>query len=135
MKISKMFLRMLIFIYLLHYLQTLAAVCAHSVSISIGMCQGYSAILIPQLISSGRIIIDQEQSSWLGKCSATNERKSVSLTNEFYCTAVAFCLFSPMGVLFVDHQSRRLRNSRSNLSQERRTCNVVVSDQVWSRSE
>lgn len=43
----------------------LAAICAHSVSVSIGICQGYSAILIPQLESSPQYNITREVSSWL----------------------------------------------------------------------
>ncbi|CAH1380125.1 facilitated trehalose transporter Tret1-like isoform X2 [Tenebrio molitor] len=48
----------------------LAAFCAHSVSISIGICQGYSAILIPQLNSSYGIHVDSEESSWLASLGA-----------------------------------------------------------------
>ncbi|KAL3270437.1 hypothetical protein HHI36_020992 [Cryptolaemus montrouzieri] len=57
----------------------MAAVCAHSVSISIGMCQGYSAILIPQLISSTEYRINMEQSSWLAGLGAmTNPFGSIA---------------------------------------------------------
>nr|XP_022912034.1 facilitated trehalose transporter Tret1-like [Onthophagus taurus]XP_022912035.1 facilitated trehalose transporter Tret1-like [Onthophagus taurus] len=49
----------------------IAAICAHSVSISIGICQGYSAILIPQLLNSTESIkIDLEQASWLASFGA-----------------------------------------------------------------
>lgn len=48
----------------------LAAICAHSVSISIGFCQAYSAILIPQLLRSDDIPIDIEQSSWIASFGA-----------------------------------------------------------------
>jgi hypothetical protein len=62
----------------------LAAFCAHSVSISIGICQGYSAILIPQLNSSYGIHVDSEESSWLGECVYANlvgeEKGVVALT-------------------------------------------------------
>jgi hypothetical protein len=64
--------------------QALAAFCAHSVSISIGICQGYSAILIPQLNSSYGIHVDSEESSWLGECVYANlvgeEKGVVALT-------------------------------------------------------
>lgn len=45
----------------------MACVCAHSVSISIGICQGYSAILIPQLMACEHFQINANQGSWLGK--------------------------------------------------------------------
>ncbi|KAB0791121.1 hypothetical protein PPYR_02921 [Photinus pyralis] len=46
----------------------LAAICAHSVSISIGMCQGYSAILLPQLARDFQIT--SEESSWIASLGA-----------------------------------------------------------------
>lgn len=46
----------------------LAAICAHSVSISIGICQGYSAILLPQLESDFKIT--SEESSWIASLGA-----------------------------------------------------------------
>ncbi|XP_017771208.1 PREDICTED: facilitated trehalose transporter Tret1-like, partial [Nicrophorus vespilloides] len=56
----------------------LAAVCAHSVSISIGISQGYSAILIPQLMRSQDFEVDTEQSSWLASLGAiTNPLGSI----------------------------------------------------------
>ncbi|XP_030754933.1 facilitated trehalose transporter Tret1-like [Sitophilus oryzae] len=48
----------------------LAAFCAHSVSISIGMCQGYSAVWIPQLESLNEFGITSTQSSWLASLGA-----------------------------------------------------------------
>ncbi|KAF7266483.1 hypothetical protein GWI33_020166 [Rhynchophorus ferrugineus] len=48
----------------------LAAFCAHSVSISIGICQGYSAVWIPQLESSHEFGITSTQSSWLASLGA-----------------------------------------------------------------
>lgn len=48
----------------------LAAVCAHSTSISIGICQGYSAILIPQLVKSPDFRITEDQGSWLASLGA-----------------------------------------------------------------
>ncbi|GLV38374.1 pippin [Carabus blaptoides fortunei] len=50
----------------------LAAICAHSVSISIGICQGYSAILLPQLMTSPHIHIDSEQASWIASLGAVS---------------------------------------------------------------
>ncbi|ENN83047.1 hypothetical protein YQE_00580, partial [Dendroctonus ponderosae] len=44
-----------------------ASFCAHSVSISIGITQGYSAIWLPQLNASADFNVTSEQSSWLGK--------------------------------------------------------------------
>ncbi|CAH1115304.1 unnamed protein product [Psylliodes chrysocephalus] len=44
----------------------LAAICAHSVSISIGICQGYSAILLPQLKESENYKdLTQDETSWI----------------------------------------------------------------------
>ncbi|KAJ8917272.1 hypothetical protein NQ315_002289 [Exocentrus adspersus] len=48
----------------------LAAFCAHSVSISIGICQGYSAILIPQLQVSPTMDVTTEETSWLASLGA-----------------------------------------------------------------
>ncbi|CAH1131854.1 unnamed protein product [Ceutorhynchus assimilis] len=48
----------------------LAAFFAHSVSISIGITQGYSAIWIPQLQALGEFDITMEQSSWLASLGA-----------------------------------------------------------------
>ncbi|XP_025834259.1 facilitated trehalose transporter Tret1 [Agrilus planipennis] len=45
-----------------------AALCAHSVSISVGICQGYSAILIPQLGDE----VTTEESSWLASLGAVS---------------------------------------------------------------
>ncbi|KAK9884209.1 hypothetical protein WA026_005159 [Henosepilachna vigintioctopunctata] len=57
----------------------LAAICAHSVSTSIGICQGYSAILIPQLIASPEYRISMEESSWLASLGAvTNPFGSIA---------------------------------------------------------
>lgn len=50
----------------------MAAACAHSVSISIGICQGYSAILIPQLMATPSIDIDSEQASWIASLGAVS---------------------------------------------------------------
>ncbi|XP_050315674.1 facilitated trehalose transporter Tret1-like [Anthonomus grandis grandis] len=56
----------------------LAAICAHSVSISIGITQGYSAIWLPQLRTTGNFDITDEQSSWLASLGAiTNPIGSV----------------------------------------------------------
>ncbi|XP_018568116.1 facilitated trehalose transporter Tret1 [Anoplophora glabripennis] len=56
----------------------LAAFCAHSVSISIGICQGYSAILIPQLQASTKMHVTTEETSWLASLGAiTNPVGSV----------------------------------------------------------
>ncbi|KAK5638697.1 hypothetical protein RI129_012992 [Pyrocoelia pectoralis] len=41
----------------------LAAICAHSVSISIGICQSYSAILLPQITHEFQVT--PEESSWI----------------------------------------------------------------------
>ncbi|KAJ8984177.1 hypothetical protein NQ317_017830 [Molorchus minor] len=57
--------------------KALAAFCAHSVSISIGICQGYSAILIPQIKNSD-MNVTTEQTSWLASLGAiTNPVGSV----------------------------------------------------------
>nr|CAD7428989.1 unnamed protein product [Timema monikensis] len=43
-----------------------ATVAAHGNSISVGLCQGYSAVLIPQLMTSTSTIqITEEESSWI----------------------------------------------------------------------
>ncbi|XP_060533721.1 facilitated trehalose transporter Tret1-like isoform X2 [Cylas formicarius] len=56
----------------------LAAFCAHSFAISIGVCQGYSAIWIPQLESSGEFDTTTDQNSWLASLGAvTNPVGSV----------------------------------------------------------
>ncbi|CAH0549760.1 unnamed protein product [Brassicogethes aeneus] len=58
----------------------LAAFCAHSVSISIGITQGYSAILLPQLEEDPdfMIIKDSEEESWIASLGAvTNPIGSV----------------------------------------------------------
>ncbi|CAG9861999.1 unnamed protein product [Phyllotreta striolata] len=44
----------------------LAAICAHSVSISIGICQGYSAILLPQLKKSPKYMnLTSDETTWI----------------------------------------------------------------------
>ncbi|XP_028140608.1 facilitated trehalose transporter Tret1 isoform X1 [Diabrotica virgifera virgifera] len=44
----------------------LAAICAHSTSISIGICQGYSAILLPQLKESEKYKdLSPDETSWI----------------------------------------------------------------------
>lgn len=44
----------------------LAAFCAHSVSISIGICQGYSAILLPQLNETEKYSsLTEDEKSWI----------------------------------------------------------------------
>ncbi|XP_056633408.1 facilitated trehalose transporter Tret1-like isoform X1 [Diorhabda sublineata] len=44
----------------------LAAICAHSVSISIGICQGYSAILLPQLNETEKYrSLTEDEKSWI----------------------------------------------------------------------
>lgn len=51
-------------------LQTLAAFCAQSLSISIGFTQGYSAILLPQLQddkSEQFKDLTDDELSWIGK--------------------------------------------------------------------
>ncbi|KAH0999061.1 hypothetical protein HUJ04_000190 [Dendroctonus ponderosae] len=48
----------------------LASFCAHSVSISIGITQGYSAIWLPQLNASADFNVTSEQSSWLASLGA-----------------------------------------------------------------
>lgn len=49
-------------------LQILAAVVAHVNSISVGMCQGFSAVLLPQLLdSSSSILVNNVQASWIGE--------------------------------------------------------------------
>ncbi|XP_019876119.2 facilitated trehalose transporter Tret1 isoform X3 [Aethina tumida] len=50
----------------------LAAFCAHSVSISIGISQGYSAILLPQLEEDPHFLVvkDSEEESWLASLGA-----------------------------------------------------------------
>jgi len=44
----------------------MAAICAHSVGISIGITQGYSAIWLPQLNETQEFNLTVDQSSWLG---------------------------------------------------------------------
>lgn len=43
----------------------IAVFCVHSVSISIGICQGYSAILLPQLNKSNEYDLTAEEMSWI----------------------------------------------------------------------
>lgn len=50
----------------------LAAFCAHSVSISIGICQGYSAVWLPQLNETGDFSLTSDQSSWLASLGAVS---------------------------------------------------------------
>jgi len=53
--------------------QVVAALAAHSNSISVGMCQGYSAILVPQLQQDRalhpetRLKVSEEDASWIGE--------------------------------------------------------------------
>lgn len=48
--------------------QVFASIAAHSNSISVGLTQGYSAVLLPQLTSpTSNIFVSKEESSWIGK--------------------------------------------------------------------
>ena len=49
--------------------QVVAALVAHGHSVSVGLCQGYSAVLLPQLSSpdSDLGVISGEAASWLGE--------------------------------------------------------------------
>ncbi|KAF2905475.1 hypothetical protein ILUMI_00701, partial [Ignelater luminosus] len=74
-----------------------AAACAHSVSISVGICQGYSAILIPQLVVSDDFDITSEESSWLASLGAvTNPVGSVlsGLLAEYFGRRLSILLSS-----------------------------------------
>ncbi|XP_075227470.1 facilitated trehalose transporter Tret1-like isoform X2 [Lycorma delicatula] len=42
-----------------------ATIAAHTNSISVGMCQGYSAVLLPQLQADATLNISQEEASWI----------------------------------------------------------------------
>lgn len=48
-------------------LQVAATIAAHTNSISVGMCQGYSAVLIPQLEAANYAHITHDDASWIGK--------------------------------------------------------------------
>lgn len=62
------------------FFQAVAAFCAHSVSISIGICQGYSAILIPQLQTSNKMHVTTDETSWLGRLkSQTSFKESLAV--------------------------------------------------------
>jgi hypothetical protein len=60
-------------------LQVVSALVAHGHSVSVGLCQGYSAVLLPQLSSpdSDLGVISGEAASWLGE---TFKRTRVSQT-------------------------------------------------------
>lgn len=48
--------------------QVAATIAAHGNSVSVGMCQGYSAVLLPQLQQGGsQLVVTDEQASWIGK--------------------------------------------------------------------
>lgn len=47
-------------------MQVLAALAAQSVNISVGLCQGYSAVMLPKLVQDRPEYTD-EQTSWIGK--------------------------------------------------------------------
>lgn len=48
--------------------QVLATLAAHSNSISVGLCQGYSAILLPQLQDKGsKLVVSEQDASWIGE--------------------------------------------------------------------
>jgi hypothetical protein len=50
-----------------------AALVAHGHSVSVGLCQGYSAVLLPQLAAPNADLgaITPEQASWIGKFLST----------------------------------------------------------------
>ena len=49
-------------------MQVAATVAAHGNSVSVGMCQGYSAVLLPQLQQNGtQLMVTAEEASWIGK--------------------------------------------------------------------
>lgn len=74
-----------------------ATICAHSVSISIGICQAYSAILIPQLTASKDFHLTLDESSWVASLGAvTNPLGSIlsGVLAEFLGRKVAILLSS-----------------------------------------
>lgn len=49
-------------------LQVMSAVATHVNSISVGMCQGFSAVLLPQLLdSNSSILVNNAEASWIGE--------------------------------------------------------------------
>jgi len=49
-------------------MQLAATVAAHGNSVSVGMCQGYSAVLLPQLQQDGsQLMVTDDEASWIGK--------------------------------------------------------------------
>lgn len=51
-----------------YVLQVAATVAAHLNSISVGMCQGYSAVLLPQLTShASPLQVSNDEASWIGE--------------------------------------------------------------------
>jgi len=49
-------------------MQVAATVAAHGNSVSVGMCQGYSAVLLPQLQQDGsQLMVTDDEASWIGK--------------------------------------------------------------------
>lgn len=45
---------------------------AHGNSVSVGLCQGYSAVLLPQLQQNGsQLMVTDEEASWIGKALRT----------------------------------------------------------------
>lgn len=49
-------------------MQVAATIAAHGNSVSVGMCQGYSAVLLPQLQQNGsQLMVTNEEASWIGK--------------------------------------------------------------------
>jgi len=54
-------------------LQIMSAVAAHVNSISVGMCQGFSAVLLPQLLNSNSSIsVNNVEASWIGEAKTTS---------------------------------------------------------------
>jgi hypothetical protein len=47
-------------------------VAAHGNSVSVGLCQGYSAVLLPQLQQNGsQLMVTDVEASWIGKALRT----------------------------------------------------------------